>query len=196
VIELWQLGQFGRRERERKTGPGQELMSKRNNKQCARAGLFGALFVASICAGRTDELASITIVPQPAQVVSLTQGFSNTIRVARPFSTIHITNPDIVDIVVTTDRTATLVPKAVGATNVDFFDDKSMLISAVNVVVNADEIPGQVRVFDHQALTSNTSYHCGPNICRYFEETITKEQPPITETKSVERIIHDDRPPR
>ncbi|MBV9430309.1 MAG: pilus assembly protein N-terminal domain-containing protein [Hyphomicrobiales bacterium] len=159
-------------------------------------GIFmGAFLTANSGFVQAEELAAVTLVPQPTQVVSLTQGYSNTIHVSRPFSTIHITDPEVVDIVLTTDRTATLVPKAAGATNVDIFDDKNRLISGINVVVNADEKPGQVRIFDHQSLTSHTSYHCGANTCRYFEETITKQQPQMTETRSVERIVHEDRPP-
>jgi hypothetical protein len=158
--------------------------------------LVAGALTASPVTARAQELAPITVSPQPTQSIGLTQGYSSTIHVARPFSTIHIANPDIVDIVLTTDRSATLVPKATGATNVDFFDEKNMLISAVNIIVNADEVPGNVKVFDHPALTSHTSYHCGANTCRYFEEVVTKEQPPVTETKSVERIIHEDRPSR
>jgi hypothetical protein len=158
--------------------------------------LAGTFLIASLCAVRAQELAPITVSPQPSQVIGLTQGYSSTIHVARPFSTIHIANPDIVDIVLTTDRSATLVPKSTGATNVDFFDEKNNLISAVNIVVNADEVPGNIRIYDHPALTSHTSYHCGVNTCRYFEEVVTKEQPAVTETKSVERIIHEDRPQR
>jgi hypothetical protein len=158
------------------------------------------IFIATLCATipravRAEELAPISVVPQSTQVISLTQGYSNTIHVSRPFSAIHITDPDIVDIVLTTDRTATLVPKAAGATNVDFFDDKNMLLSGINVIVSAEEVPGQVLIFDHPLLTGHTSYHCGANTCRYFEETITKQQPLLTKTRSVERIPHEDRPP-
>ncbi|MBV8963331.1 MAG: pilus assembly protein N-terminal domain-containing protein [Hyphomicrobiales bacterium] len=169
-------------------------MMKQHEWRCALAILIGTVLVTSLGAVEADELAPITVVPQPTQVVSLTQGYSNTIHVSRPFSTIHITDPDVVDIVLTTDRTATLVPKAAGATNVDIFDDKNRLISGINVIVNADEKPGQVRIFDHKSLTGHTSYHCGINTCRYFEETIAKQQPQVTETRSVERIIHEDHP--
>jgi hypothetical protein len=169
---------------------------KQKNQRHTLMIIIAAFFVTSLGAVRAEELAPITVVPQPAQVLSLTQGYSSTIYVSRPFSTIHITNPDIVDIVLTTDRTATLVPKTAGATNVDFFDNKNMLISGINVIVNADEVPGQVLIFDHQSLTGHTSYHCGPNTCRYFEETITKQQPSVTETRNVERTVHEDRPPR
>jgi Pilus formation protein N terminal region len=165
---------------------------------CQRCALV--IFIATLCATISrvvcaEELAPVSVVPESAQVISLRQGYSNTIHVSRPFSAIHITDPDIVDIVLTTDRTATLVPKAAGATNVDFFDDKNMLISGINVIVSAEEVPGQVLIFDHPSLTGHTSYHCGTNTCRYFEETITKQQPQVTETRSVERIIHEDRPP-
>jgi hypothetical protein len=129
--------------------------------QCAFALLLGGLFVATVCATRAEQLAPIT-----------------TISVAIPFRSIHITNPDIVDIVLTTDRTATLVPKAPGATNVDFFDEKNLVIAGVNVVVNVNELAVQTRIYDHHALTSYTSYHCTPDVCQYFEETVTKEPAP------------------
>jgi Pilus formation protein N terminal region len=174
---------------------GQKIMIKHREKW-AGGMLAGTLLIASLGVPRAEELAPITVSPQPTQSIGLTQGYSSTIHVARPFSTIHIANPEIVDIVLTTDRSATLVPKATGATNVDFFDEKNNLISGVNIIVNADEVPGSIRVFDHPALTSHTNYHCGQNSCRYFEEIVTKEQPPVTETKSVERIIHEDRPQR
>jgi hypothetical protein len=146
--------------------------------QCAFALLLGGLFVATVCATRAEQLAPITVAPQPTQVITMTQGKSTTISVAIPFRTIHITNPDIVDIVLTTDRTATLVPKAPGATNVDFFDEKNLVIAGVNVVVNVNELAVQTRIYDHHALTSYTSYHCTPDVCQYFEETVTKEPAP------------------
>ena len=125
----------------------------KHREQRALGILSGAVLIATLVAGAAcaQELAPITVSPQPTQAVALTQGYSSTIHVARPFSTIHIANPDIVDIVLTTDRSATLVPKTTGATNVDFFDEKNMLISAVNIIVNADEVPGNVKVFDHPA---------------------------------------------
>ena len=45
------------------------------------------------------------------RTMELTQGFSTTIHSERPFGKISITDPDIVDLVLRTDKSAVLIPQ-------------------------------------------------------------------------------------
>jgi hypothetical protein len=114
----------------------------------------------------------------------LTQGFSTTVRSERPFGKISITNPDIVDLVLRTDKSAVLIPQRLGQTNVDFLDEQGRTIGSVNIIVNQQKTPDRVLIHDRPSLSAYSSYHCGPTNCEFFEEIPTKEQafvPSITE---------------
>ena len=120
--------------------------------------------------------APLTVEQPSRRTVTLTQGYSTTIRSERPFGKISITNPDIVDIVLRTDRTAVFIPQRVGRTNVDFLDDEGDLIGSVDVVVGEQKSADQVQVYDHPSLSAHSSYHCHSGGCDYFEEIPAKEQ--------------------
>ena len=116
-------------------------------------------------------------VEQPSkQPIVLTQGFSTTIHSERPFGKISITNPEIVDLVLRTDKSAVLIPEHLGRTNVDFLDDHGTVISSVDVVVIRQSTTDRVVVYDHPTLEAFSSYHCGSIGCEHFEEIPTKEQ--------------------
>ena len=92
-------------------------------------------------------------VEQPSkQPIVLTQGFSTTIHSERPFGKISITNPEIVDLVLRTDKSAVLIPEHLGRTNVDFLDDHGTVISSVDVVVIRQSTTDRVVVYDHPTL--------------------------------------------
>jgi Flp pilus assembly secretin CpaC len=127
----------------------------------------------------TLEEPRILTEPQPTQSIQLQTGMSTTIKIGRPFRTIHITNPDIIDALPISDQSAILVPKAVGATNIDIIDEHSARIASVNIFVG--EVPGNLRVEVHnkKLVTSSTVYRCGNTGCVYVDEVQAKEPSPL-----------------
>jgi hypothetical protein len=123
-----------------------------------------------------DQPMPLTVEHPQNQTVVLTQGFSTTIRSERPFGKISITNPEIVDLVLRTDKTAVLIPERLGQTNVDFLDDHGAVIGRMDIVVVRQSITDRVVIYDHPTLGAFSSYHCGPNGCEHFEEIPIKEQ--------------------
>ncbi len=148
---------------------------------------FAIIFMAGFSTTHAEE---VTVARPPTQTITLNKGFSTTIRVASHFKTIFIANPDIVDVLVRTDREATLVPKMQGSTNVDILDENTMLVSSINVIVTANKIlAGRTLVYDHPSLTSFTTYYCGSVACDYVEESITKEPAPVRTDERREVVI-------
>src|SRR5271169_1198317 len=105
----------------------------------------------------------LTIEQPSKQPVVLTQGFSTTIHSDRPFGKISITDPDIVDLVLRSDKSAVLIPVRLGRTNVDFLDELGGVISSVDVVVVRQSTTDRVVVYNHPTLGAFSSYHCGSN---------------------------------
>src|SRR6185312_14937608 len=108
-----------------------------------------------------------------------------TIQLDRPFATMHVTNPEIVDILPLSDRAATLVPKTGGITSVDIVDDKATLVSSLIVRVTpanfAPPVPvvGRVEVHNNWAhIGSSTVYLCGLAGCQFVHEEELKAAPP------------------
>ena len=123
-----------------------------------------------------DPLAPLTVEQPPKQTVVLTQGISTTIHSERPFGRISITNPDIVDLVLQTDKSAVLIPQRLGRTNVDFLDDGGSVIGSMDIVVTQQSATDRVVVYDHPTLGAYSTYHCGPGACEHFDEIPAKEQ--------------------
>jgi putative type II/III system pilus formation protein len=123
-----------------------------------------------------DQLTPLTVERPQNQTVVLTQGFSTTIRSERPFGKISITNPEIVDLVLRTDKSAVLIPERLGQTNVDFLDDHGSVIGRMDIVVVRQSITDRVVIYDHPSLGAFSSYHCAPNGCEHFDEIPSKEQ--------------------
>jgi hypothetical protein len=139
-----------------------------------------------VLAGQAPPL---TVEQPPRQTITLTQGYSTTIRSERPFGKISITNPDIVDLVLRTDKTAVLIPQRVGRTNVDFLDGDGGLIGSVNIVVSEQKTTGTVEVYNHPSLSAHSSFHCQTGGCDYFEEIPAKEQAASPTASDVGRFI-------
>ena len=115
-----------------------------------------------------EQLIPLAIEHPPTQTIVLTQGFSTPVRSEHPFGKISITNPDVVDLVVRTDKTAVLIPKQAGATNIDFVDEKGIEIGSIDIVVNQPDATGRVLVFDQSSLRGATAYHCEPTACQPY----------------------------
>jgi Pilus formation protein N terminal region len=123
-----------------------------------------------------DSLGPLTVEHPPKQTIVLTQGISTTIHSERPFGKISITNPEVVDLVLQTDKSAVLIPEHLGRTNVDFLDDNGSVIGSMDIVVTQQSSTDRVVVYDHPTLGAYSTYHCGPGACAHFEEIPAKEQ--------------------
>ena len=158
-------------------------------KQRARAGIGGAIarsipaaIVFAICLSAVapacfaDQLAPLSVERPPKQTMVLTQGFSTTIHSERPFGKISITDPDIVDLVLRTDKSAVLVPQRLGRTNIDFLDDHGSLIGSMDVRVVRQSINGRVVIYNRPSLGAYSTFHCGQKGCEHFEEIPNKEE--------------------
>ncbi len=74
--------------------------------------------------------------------VTLMLGAGLTLAVERPFKTVLIGDPDIVDVYTHNDRSVILEPLNPGATNLVFVDERSIAITNVRIVVcSAGAIP-------------------------------------------------------
>jgi Flp pilus assembly secretin CpaC len=69
------------------------------------------------------------------QEITLRLGAGSTLQLERPFTTVLIGDPDVVDVRAQGDRSVILVPLDLGATNVVFVDEQSIAIANVRVLV-------------------------------------------------------------
>jgi pilus assembly protein CpaC len=70
--------------------------------------------------------------------IVITVNKSRTLRIEKPFSSIEVASPDIVDARPMTDRTLYIQGKKVGTTNVSVFDQSMQLIGVIDVEVTLD----------------------------------------------------------
>ena len=134
------------------------------------------VFLSATSSCLADQLAPLMVERPPKQRVELTQGFSTTIHSERPFGKISITDPDIVDLVLRTDKSAVLIPQRPGRTNIDFLDDHGSLIGSMDVTVIRQGITDRMVIYDHPSLGAYSTYHCRPSGCEHFEEIPDKEE--------------------
>jgi Flp pilus assembly secretin CpaC len=69
------------------------------------------------------------------QTVILRLGAGSTLQLERPFKTVLIGDPNVVDVVTQSDRSVTLQPLNLGATNIIFLDETSVAITNVGILV-------------------------------------------------------------
>ena len=69
--------------------------------------------------------------------VTLELGAGSTVMLDRPFKTVLIGNPGVVDVHTQSDRSVQLEPRNSGTTNVVFIDGQGMVISNLTVVVRS-----------------------------------------------------------
>ena len=134
----------------------------------------GLLFTTPGCLA--DQTPPLSVERPAKQTMVLTQGFSTTIHSERPFGKISITDPDIVDLVVRTDKSAVLIPQRLGQTNIDFLDEHGSLIGSMDVRVVRQSITDRVVIYNRPSLGAYSAFHCGPNGCAHFEEMPDKEE--------------------
>ena len=134
----------------------------------------GLLFATPTCFA--DQTRPLSVERPAKQTMVLTQGFSTTIHSERPFGKISITDPDIVDMVVRTDKSAVLIPQRLGRTNIDFLDEHGSLIGSMDVRVIRQSVTDRVVIYNRPSLGAYSAFHCGPNGCAHFEEITDKEE--------------------
>jgi Flp pilus assembly secretin CpaC len=69
------------------------------------------------------------------QTITLTLGTTSSLLLARPFKTVLIGDPDVVDVVTRDDRSVIFEPLNPGTTNVIFIDARSIAIANLGVLV-------------------------------------------------------------
>jgi len=130
---------------------------------------FAGVFVAAIFVAATSARAE-----EAAKTVALRPNFISTFTTDRPFKTIMIGNPKIVDATAQDDRTVVLTPHAVGETNIIFLDKKNVRVTSLNVLVE-EGAASRVQIHNKKLVTSFTVYRCSENRCQYVEEVTAKE---------------------
>jgi Flp pilus assembly secretin CpaC len=70
------------------------------------------------------------------RTITLTLGAGSTLTLERPFDTVLIGDPHVVDVRALSDRSVLLEPLNLGTTNVVFLDERSIAIANVRVVVS------------------------------------------------------------
>src|ERR1700721_3076579 len=115
------------------------------------AAIVLAAFFSATPRSFADQLA-LSVERSPRQTIVLTQGFSTTIHGERPFGKVSITDPDVVDLVLRTDKSAVLIPQRLGRTNIDFLDDHGTLIGSMDVAVVRQSAKGRIVIYNRPSL--------------------------------------------
>ena len=130
---------------------------------------FAGVFVAAVFVAATSARAE-----EAAKTVTLRPNFISTFTTDRPFKTIMIGNPKIIDATAQDDRTVVLTPHAVGETNIIFLDERNVRVTSINVLVE-EGAASRVQIHNKKLVTSFTVYRCSENRCQYVEEVTAKE---------------------
>jgi Flp pilus assembly secretin CpaC len=69
--------------------------------------------------------------------VTLEIGVGSTVMLERPFKTVLIGNPDVVDVQTRSDRAVLIEPLNSGTTNLVFIDEQGMVITNLTVLVRS-----------------------------------------------------------
>lgn len=80
-------------------------------------------------------LTTITASWATDQTITLTLGTGSTFSLERPFNSVLIGDPNVVDVVIHDDRSVIFKPLNAGATNVIFLDEKSIVIINIGIRV-------------------------------------------------------------
>jgi len=78
---------------------------------------------------------TISMASAADQTITLRLGAKMGLALERPFETVLIGDPDIVDVHTLSDRWVTLEPLSLGATNLIFVDERSIAITNVRILV-------------------------------------------------------------
>jgi Flp pilus assembly secretin CpaC len=81
------------------------------------------------------RLISVSTTWAADQTITLKLGAGSPLALERPFKTVLIGDPDIVDVHAHSDRSVVLEPLNPGATNLIFVDERSIAITNVRILV-------------------------------------------------------------
>jgi Flp pilus assembly secretin CpaC len=85
-------------------------------------------------------LTTISVTWAADQTIALKLGVGSPLILERPFKTVLIGDPDVVDVHTRNDRSVILEPLDIGATNLVFVDERSIAIANVRILVCAGAI--------------------------------------------------------
>jgi Flp pilus assembly secretin CpaC len=128
--------------------------------------LVAAIFVAAPSATRAEEA---------VKTIPLRPNFISTFTTDKPFKTVLVGNPKIVEVTVQDDRTVVLTPQTVGETNIIFLDERNVRITSINVLIDEGVGTSRVKIHNKALVTSFTAYRCWENRCEYVDEVTAKE---------------------
>jgi Flp pilus assembly secretin CpaC len=139
--------------------------------------LIVSAVLTTAAAAQDDQ--DITVQPSPSRVVPIGIGTSREIVTSRPYSTVQIVDPNIIDVVAESDRRLTILSKAAGITTLIVYDRNNARLGSTNVIVSKipDQdtykgVPGRVKIHnDPKSLASVSVYSCTP------DSDIVKEKP-------------------
>lgn len=80
-------------------------------------------------------LTTISVACAADQTITLRLGANTALALERPFETVLISDPNIVDVHALSGRRVTLEPLGLGATNLIFVDERSIAITNVRILV-------------------------------------------------------------
>jgi Flp pilus assembly secretin CpaC len=106
-----------------------------SHKYCRRA-LIAAMpraLVFALALAVFATAASLTLAAD--RTIILKVGATSALLLERPFNTMLIGDPDVVDVLVRDDRSVILQPLKPGATNIIFLDGRSIAIANVGILV-------------------------------------------------------------
>jgi Flp pilus assembly secretin CpaC len=81
-------------------------------------------------------LAMLPIARASNEAITLGVGGGSELTIARPFDTILVGNPDVVEVHPRNDRTVLLKALSIGASNIVFLDARSIVIDNIRVIVS------------------------------------------------------------
>jgi len=145
-------------------------------------------------AGRRPEIAASGPTCRQLAGYLLRPGVSSIFTIDRPYKTVLVGNPKVVDTRPLGERSVVLVPPpdAAGETNVIFVDEANAQITSVNVRVEPPPPPPpalRVLVHNKKLVSSYTGFRCEPTGCEYVEGRTVQEpaliSPATTTTVSV-----------
>jgi len=85
-------------------------------------------------------LAPVSLGRAADQTIVLALGTGSLIRLDRPFATVLIGEPDVVDVHTQDDRSVVLQALKLGAANIVFIDEQSIAIANIKVIVRDAQI--------------------------------------------------------
>ena len=143
----------------------------------AYVAVLAAIFVAAAIPASHAQV----MTPRPPtarQTITLRLGHLDVYTIARPFKTIVVGDPKIVDTQAVTDRTIIITPQAEGETTILFLDEQNEPLNYLSINVDVAG-PGRVKVHNKALLNSYTSFRCTSQGCQYVDETTMREPAPL-----------------